>query len=54
MSKAFAVVLGICFLALGVATLLFALQRPSAYSLLAGPLFCVTGIACFLYGKHWA
>lgn len=49
MSKAFAVVLGIGFVVLGLATLLFAWQRPKLYSLVVGPLFLVAGIACFFH-----
>ena len=49
MSKAFAIVLGICFTALGLATLFFAIEDPSIYRFVVGPLFFVTGIACFFY-----
>ncbi len=49
MSKVFAVVLGICFVALGLATLCFAWQRPTIYGLAVGPLFLVAGVACFFH-----
>lgn len=46
MSKASAFVLGIGFVALGVATLFCAWQRPTIYGLVVGPLFLVAGVAC--------
>ena len=49
MSRPFAVVLGICFLAAGVASGLFAFGKGGGYNAVVAPLFCVAGIACFFH-----
>ena len=47
MSKVFAIILGICFVALGSATLL--LSSGPDFPIIRGSLFMVVGIACFFY-----
>jgi hypothetical protein len=51
MSNAFACVLGVCFVALGLAECFLAFSGPAIFSLFIGSLFLVTGIACFFYRK---
>ncbi len=49
MSRSFAIVLGVCFVALGLAKIFFAFDRPFIYDVIVGPLFLVTGAACFFH-----
>jgi len=46
MSRGFATVLGLCFVALGVVKWLFSLERFSAFDIGTGLLFFVAGAAC--------
>jgi hypothetical protein len=46
MTKAFAVVLGLCFIALGSGRLFLSPGHERGYGLVTGVLFIVVGIAC--------